>query len=174
MNGSWGWLGSVIAATCVAVACTGCAGSGRGHALYTSDRPLAPAEVAELSGYVHHVDGKDVSSIGGTYELLPGCHVIDTPTKWGQAGQTGGVVITTGVVTYTLPMQAGYHYAISVDTNHTTGPTGTAAIHAKELDAGGNVVREFVPASSQHELDACARCAKNVTACDPQLAAKKD
>ncbi len=157
MSGYGCWLGLKVAGG-LALLTVGCT-SEVAHPLYTSDRPLTRAEVAQLSGYVHHVDGQDVSSIGGTYELLPGCHVVDTPTKWGQVGQTGGVVVTTGRLSFALPMKAGQGYSISVESTDTGGPTGTARVLAKEMDANGAFVRNLPPAANQAELDACARLA---------------
>lgn len=67
----------------LAVTILGCiAGEGRGYPLYptTDAGPMAPSRVARLAGYVRFVDGVDVSEHGTTFELLPGCHLVGTPS----------------------------------------------------------------------------------------------
>jgi len=56
----------------------------RPYRLYPpAPQPLGPDQVSTLTGYVQFVDDKDVSSLGGYFELLPGCHVIGTPLRGG-------------------------------------------------------------------------------------------
>lgn len=128
----------------------------RGYALYPSDRVLASSEVAAVAGFVQDVDGQDVSKHGSNFEVLPGCHVVGTPTKWGQMNTNSGVMIATGRCIFVLPMQAGHQYFIEVgEYTFTNGPTSKAIVVAHETDANGSIVREFVPATSPKDFEIC-------------------
>ncbi|HZU85184.1 MAG TPA: hypothetical protein VE987_19765, partial [Polyangiaceae bacterium] len=105
---------SALAALGGASACFGSSscigGPSRGYALYAAEgRRPDPSEVARLSGYVRFVDGRDVSSYGASFELLPGCHVIGTRSTWGSdvSGSATGMIVSTGTWTFALPMRAG-------------------------------------------------------------------
>jgi hypothetical protein len=115
-------------------------------------------EVARLAGYVQYVDGRDVSAYGGSFELLPGCHVIGTPSEWGSAkDNTAAVRATTGKQIFALPMKAGCAYDVELEVPEMTGPTGTIAIRAYERDARGEKTRTFARATSDGDLEACER-----------------
>jgi hypothetical protein len=84
-------MGAMVGASSLwfcALACLaacGAAGQRRGTPLYPEPaKPLARSEVAVLSGYVAEVDGNDVGEedVVGSFELLPGCHVVRTPSDW--------------------------------------------------------------------------------------------
>lgn len=142
----------------LALASIGCVGGvTRGYPLYTpADPPLEPRYVARLSGYIHDVDGKDVTEHGSTFELLPGCHVVGTLSKWGAFDpRSGGVVAETGRWVFAMPMRSGYSYSISVDVEHASGPTGAVMILAHESDAEGNTTRSFAPAKTERDISAC-------------------
>ncbi len=128
-----------------AALCLGCVSTGRGYQLYVG--PAAdPSTVANLNGYVQSVDGQDVRKHARSLELLPGCHVITTPKSWGGVGETGGVVATTGPITYAIRMLAGHSYSIEVRQDGSAGSTSSVRISAKEKDATGKVTDTFSPA----------------------------
>jgi len=137
---------------------TGClTGSSRGHALYPAiDPPPKQDEVARLTGYVERVDGREVSSFGSSFDLLPGCHIVQTPTEWGTFGGVGGVVMKTGNLVFPLPMQAAHQYVIAIRTTDTSGPVANAVVEATETDLDGNIIHVFSPAQSVAEVDACS------------------
>jgi hypothetical protein len=120
-------------------------------------QPLGPQQVSTLSGYVQFVDDKDVSSLGGYFELLPGCHVIGTPSHWADQSTGGNVHLTatTGRWTFALPMRAGYQYRIEVQAGVITAVTGPLRIKGYESDLRGNKTREFERATSQKDIEAC-------------------
>jgi hypothetical protein len=139
----------------------GCiAGSARGYALYATEggRPGLD-EVARLGGYVRYVDGQDVSGHGGPFELLPGCHVIGTPSEWGSinGAATAAVMAKTGKWMFALPMRADYYYSVDVEVPPMTGPTAPLSIHAHEKDASGKTTRTFASATSAQDLESCGR-----------------
>jgi hypothetical protein len=117
---------------------------------------LPPSKLARLSGYVRFVDDEDVSSYGSSFELLPGCRLVGTPSEWGQSTANSGFVMArTGRWTFALPMRAGYQYAIEVNIEQSSGPTGRLKVQAFERDAHGTTTREFPPASSADDVQAC-------------------
>jgi hypothetical protein len=150
-------LATALVALLLGAACI--TGSRRGHALYPPGRVMARHEVATLMGYVKEIDGRDESRHGTSFELLPGCHVIGTPTRWGKTdSQTGGAIIDTGKQVFALPMKAGKTYLVEVGADgFVTGPTFSAFLRARELDGEGNTTREFEPARSQEDLAECLR-----------------
>jgi hypothetical protein len=140
----------------------------RPYPLYPpAPRPLGPEQVSTLTGYVQFVDGNDVSSLGGFFEILPGCHVIGTPSHWGERtpGGNSAVVATTGRWTFALPMRAGHQYRIEVIVGEMTAPTGPLTIKGHESDLGGNQTREFEHATSLKDIEACnAEAARSLPA----------
>jgi hypothetical protein len=106
-------------------------------------RQLAANEVATLHGDVREVDGKVVSEHGGSFALLPGCHVVGVVESWGRFDpQTGGVVVKVPRMAFKLPMRAGYRYIVRIDTDLTARH---ARVSAFEEDAEGNVTAKFSP-----------------------------
>jgi hypothetical protein len=128
----------------------------RGYPLYQTSSPVAADRVSTLYGYVARVDGRDVTSLG-TVEVLPGCHIVETPVKWsGGGGSYGVTVATTGPLTFALPMTAGHRYEVKVETDPmTSGPTGTAYVLAEETTVTGAPVRRIGPARNRAAVDAC-------------------
>jgi len=61
-----------------------------------SQSPLIDRSGGLLDRYVLAVDGKDVSAHGRSFDLLPGCHIVVTPSKSGTMDSTGRSLITTG------------------------------------------------------------------------------
>ena len=137
----------------------GCvASSPRGYPLYPSPDGARPDEsqVAQLGGYVRYVDGADMSSHGTSFEVLPGCHVVGTPSTWGDAtSNTAAVIMTTGRLTFALPMKSGYRYTVRAEVEHMTGPTGTGGIKAYESDGRGTTTRTFGPTSGAVDPATC-------------------
>jgi len=125
--------------------------------LYPGDaRP--PGEVARLFGPVGEVDGQDVSRMGKSFALLPGCHIVKLAEKTGEINtlSSGGYVATLPRLLYAFRMRAGLTYEIKVDAEVGSGPTGRIAIRAWERDEGGGAT-ELGPALSPAEIEDCQR-----------------
>jgi hypothetical protein len=141
---------ALSAAACISVA--------RPCQLYPpAPQPLASEQVSTLTGYVQFVDDKDVSELGGSFDLLPGCHVIGTPSHWSERSPVSYsvVVATTGQWTFALPMRAGHRYRIEVIVGVVTGPTAPLTIKGYESDLRGTQTREFEHATSLKDIEAC-------------------
>jgi hypothetical protein len=149
--------GVVLVMTLVLSAAGCISGAGvRPYRLYPpAPQPLAPEQVATLTGHVQFVDDKDVLSLGGYFELLPGCHVIGTPSRMGvpSPGRTAVSWVTTGEWTFALPMKAGYQYRIEVIMP--TARTVPLTVKGYESDLRGNRTREFEHAASPNDIEAC-------------------
>jgi hypothetical protein len=139
-----------------AVACVSGGGTLPDRLYPPAPQPLGPQQVSTLSGYVQFVDDKDVSSLSGYFELLPGCHVIGTPSRTGvpTPGRTSVGIFTTGRWTFALPMKAGHQYRIEVSTG-VTGSLVRITIKGYESDLRGNKTREFEHATSPKDIEAC-------------------
>jgi hypothetical protein len=98
------------------------------------------------------VDDKDVSSLGGYFELLPGCHVISTPTPPGGRYRSAEILPRW---TFALPMRAGHQYLIERRAGGSSSPTGWFTIKGYESDLRGNRTREFEHVTSAKDIDAC-------------------
>jgi hypothetical protein len=138
----------------------GCVSSGpvRGSPLYpASGGVLPPDQVATLNGYVAEVDGQDVSEQVPPFELLPGCHIVYTPERWGSV--TAGVTATaqTGKRPFAFPMRAGHFYRIEVITQVQTSISGSLEITGFETDAAGQQTRVFTAVTDPAELEACRK-----------------
>jgi len=146
------WL--VVLATIWAGACI--TGTRRGYPLYANPPLLEQQQLAFLTGYVLAVDGKDVSSHGRSFDLLPGCHIVVTPSKSGSMDSTAGVVITTGPRRFAIPMKAAHSYVIEVGASGTFGElSGSGYLLGREIDEAGNTTRKFVPATSPQDVRDC-------------------
>ena len=133
----------------------------RPYRLYPpAPKPLSSEQVSTLTlGFVvatgmgaQIVDDKDVSSLGGYFKLLPGCHVISTPTP------PGGKNHPTAIQprwTFALPMRAGHQYLIERRTGGTMSPTGWFTIKGYESDLRGNKTREFEHIESPKDIESC-------------------
>src|SRR5579883_1240301 len=101
-------------AAAAAIAAVGCAPrTEAAYPLYdhVPGERLPPDQVARLYGAVSAIDGRDVSNLGGAYELLPGCHELTT------SGQSLNDATSYYQVTarlrpqrFVLAMKAGYSY----------------------------------------------------------------
>jgi hypothetical protein len=140
----------------LAIGCGSClAGRGRGYPLYATDLARKPDEVAQLTGYVSKVDGNDVAEHGNAFELLPGCHIIVTPSEWGKVGESGGIIVKTGHATFALPMKAARQYLVEVQAGPVGGASAGARLVAIEKDMQGNEIKVFGPASSGDDIASC-------------------
>jgi hypothetical protein len=136
-------------------ACAGCiVGSQRGVPLYPAAERPSLDQVATLSGYVATVDQQEVRTLGTVFELLPGCHFVETPKQWGGQTRSGGLVATTGTRQFVVPMVATHNYVVVSDTV-TRGSNGSLTVRMDETDAAGLLVRSFPPHATQFEIEAC-------------------
>ncbi len=107
------------------------------------------------------VDNQQVTE-GKSFELLPGCHVIGTPARWGRVDSSvGGTTVDTGQRIFALVMKRGHRYFIDVNVKMMGGSTGSAVLEASEEDPTGKKTQVLHPASSTADIDACREIASH-------------
>lgn len=137
----------------------GCVGTSRATRLYPGAE-LPQEKLARLSGPIERVDGQEVSGGGGSFELLPGCHVVQIGGRVGDTGWApqGAWSATLPRLIYALPMRAGRSYSISFEPEPALGrrSIGFGRIVARERDGQGH--ERILPAArSRADLTACLR-----------------
>jgi hypothetical protein len=137
---------------------SGCiTGGGHPRPLYPGD-PRPPGEVARLFGPIGTVDGQDVSRLGKSFALLPGCHVVRPASKVAELDKTGPNAYVAAVpsdLTYAFRMQARHTYEIEVRPADNPAHTSIdAAVHAWDRDEQGRAT-PVPPIASMEEMDAC-------------------
>jgi hypothetical protein len=156
--GGWGRSACALASLTLCLVACGAAGQRRGVPLYpTPAQPLEPNEVALLEGYVAEVDGEELGEedVGGVFELLPGCHIVQTPPEWTRHQMDGAVMVETGVLRFALPMRGGHSYEIRIVLGNESTETGSAVVVAVETDAKGDKTQTFEPTRDEAALEAC-------------------
>jgi hypothetical protein len=133
---------------------------GKPYALYPNpEQPRASREVARLVGPIGFVDGQDVSRLGKSFALLPGCHHVQLAKKVAEVSTnspTAYVATLPPEVTYTLNMQASHTYEFEVSLQGNTGPTTTdAAVAIWDRDEQGHATRIPEPPANAPPQD-CA------------------
>ena len=144
-------LAMISASSCIT-------GTRRGYPLYPNPPLLDEHGVAFLTGYVHDVDGKDVSANGQSFDLLPGCHIVGTPSKGGMMNSQAGVVFATGSHRFAIPMKAAHSYVIEVGASaQFNALAGPGLLLGREIDEAGHTSRTFAPASSVEDFRNCEK-----------------
>jgi hypothetical protein len=127
---------------------------------------LPPNQVADLVGPIGKIDGRDVSGLGGRFDLLPGCHVVELDRHSDNSSYSlSGAVYLTGsfpATTYALRMRAGSRTFIKRDTiTEGVGATVRVVLSARE-EAPGGTVTDLSPATSMDDVEACRAWAATV------------
>lgn len=135
----------------------GCVGTAKATRFYQGpERPRN--EVARLSGPVARIDGNSVPTGGGTFDLLPGCHVVQIGGRIGDLSPTpvSGWSATLPPLVYAFRMQPGASYSISFEPEASLGrrSVGFGDIVAAERTAQGKL-RVVPPARSREDVMAC-------------------
>ena len=120
---------------------------------------LPPNQVADLSGPIGKIDGREVGGLGVQFDLLPGCHVVELDRQSDNSNYSlsGGIYLTGSfaATTYALRMQAGARYIIQRQTVvEGVGATARVVLSARE-EAPGGAVSDLLSAKSVDDLKAC-------------------
>ncbi len=129
------------------------------HPLYPGPA-RSPIEVARLGGPIAKVDGADVSSLGGNFALLPGCHVVELQRKIGEGSMSGAWSRDLGHRVYAFRMRPGWSYEIAVHLQPGNdavgnGNVGQVTVQAIERDASGKTVANVLPVRKNADVEAC-------------------
>jgi hypothetical protein len=129
------------------------------HPLYAGP-PRPTAEVAGLSGPVATVDGVDVSSVGSSFTLLPGCHVVGLRRRIGEGNVNGAWSTELRYAIYAFRMTAGSSYEIDVHLQPGNAGVGNANVGGAQVEAvernpAGKVIGVIAPVHKPAEVEAC-------------------
>jgi hypothetical protein len=164
------WLRSFVVAFAAACGCFAAPTAQRGYPLYQVGPERPPAnQVASLAtilpggstpgggaiSFIKSIDGRDVSTLEGAFELMPGCHVVETES---------GLVVTNETITFRgelgtrifpFRMLPGHQYLVVVEFAPSMGSTVRVSVYAEERDASGARTQQVPPATSPAEVQAC-------------------
>ena len=124
-----------------------------------SESTRLPAnQVADVTGPIGKIDGREVGDQGGRFDLLPGCHVVELSQQGDSNSSLSGGIYLTGsfpATVYALRMQAGARYFIQRQTVlEGVGVPARLELSAREEIPGG-AVTDLAPAKSVDDLRAC-------------------
>jgi hypothetical protein len=132
-------------------------GGGHPRPLYPG-APRPPAETARLFGPIGTVDGQDVSHLGKSFALAPGCHVVRPVSKLAEVDKTSPnsyVAAVPSDVTFALRMQARHTYEVTIQPAENTGQTSiVGVVQAWDRDDAGRSTPVAAIATTA-EIDAC-------------------
>jgi hypothetical protein len=135
-------VGSVaFALIAVSFAAAGCIQQQPGGvALYYPAQPRRPTEkVARLYGHIASVDDRNVASLGKSFDIEPGCHVIVTRADLVQIESKGmAAPHDAKEQTFALPMEPAHSYVIELRQTDLDGQTGKFWIQARETLPDGS------------------------------------
>lgn len=148
----------------------------RGHyPLYPNPHVRPPSEdLAYLTGTcvggecnpppIKYVDGKDVSSYGSAFDLLPGCHIVMLSTTFVVSNSQFIFSASSTPVVLPIRMKAGHTYSIGrhLVTNGPGSPEGHIVTTARDEDLHGSSER-IEPAHSPEEIVACKEWSSSAT-----------
>jgi hypothetical protein len=141
-----------------------------GYPLYSNSGARLPHDrVAELvasmpggtsvgagsAAFIKKVDGKDVSTIDTAFELLPGCHIVQTESK---------LLISNAVLTwhgelgpriFAFQMKPGNTYVVKLELVESMGSSGRIFVYGLEQNAAGDVVQRIEPTKSGDDVRTC-------------------
>ena len=120
---------------------------------------LPHEQIANVVGPIGKIDAQFVQDMGGSFDLLPGCHVVELDTRMTNQGYalTGAAYVTGQypATVYALHMKPGAQYVIKRQLSaNDMGPMVQVLLSAQEVDAGGRVT-ELSPTTSAEEIRNC-------------------
>jgi hypothetical protein len=118
---------------------------------------LVALSSAPMSGPIlKSVDGKDVAGEGGqAFELLPGCHIVQTTNNLMMANDYVAWRGTLPSRVFALKMKPGNTYVVRLSLVEGMGNSARVLIRAEEQDRAGATTASFDPAQSADEVKAC-------------------
>ena len=156
----------------LAVAAGGClTAPERGTPLYAAGTAaLPPSQVATLEVWVQNpsvrgatrtfieaVDGREVVTLASPFELLPGCHVVETAFR--QTTTSKGTTVAlrgdTGPHIFPFRMRAGHAYTVVEKWSEPFGPFATVSVRAFERASVGGAAEEVEPSAGEADVQAC-------------------
>jgi hypothetical protein len=119
-------------------------------------RVIAPSNPGTTRTFIEAVDGRDVMSLPGPFELLPGCHVILTALHVAST-KIKFVYQASDTATHVFPirMRAGHDYTVVETWTSSVGPIWTLSVHAQERDVASGQTQRIEASTNAADLQAC-------------------
>jgi hypothetical protein len=118
----------------------------RGEGLLIRDDAAVPIKM---------VDGVDVLAKGWTFELLPGCHVVELDVRARGPSYSGPLVPPLVPTTFIFTMKAGYSYLVETEWVRDMGRYVPVLHHGREQDSTGKQTATFQPVPSTGAAHGC-------------------
>ena len=128
--------------------------SGGGYPLYpkVGDGP-GRDKVSFLRGQIALVDGNGVRDKGTSFELLPGCHVVQLARSVGESAGDGAWAAHLRRYVFAFEMKPAHTYTIDVRFEGSSGLYGRVFVVAQEHAPDGSTIRVQVARGS--DVDDC-------------------
>jgi hypothetical protein len=154
----------------LSLACAHTVAQPSGYPLYANSGARLPHDrVAQLTtlmpggssvgggsaAFIKAVDGKDVSTLDTSFELLPGCHIVQTARELLVANQAITWRGELGSRAFAFHMKPGNTYIVKVDLQEGMSGSARVLVYGIEQDAAGGEVQRLEPTKSMDELRAC-------------------
>jgi len=102
------------------------------------------------------VDGKKLPDQDSqAFDLLPGCHVVQTTNDMVMANESMSWSGHIGSRIFPLKMKAGYTYVVRLSLIEGMSGTASVSIRTEEQDGAGATTATFEPAKSLDDIKAC-------------------
>jgi hypothetical protein len=119
---------------------------------------VSPSTVGATRTFIEAIDGRNVASLSSPFELLPGCHVVETAPHW-VSNRRRYVYMPgdgSGIHAFPIRMAAGHAYAVVERWSMPSGALATLTVHAVERDGTGAEIQEFpAAATSDAAVQSC-------------------
>ena len=140
----------------LALAASGCVGQVRAVPLYPNHgQRFAHDKLAMLQGPIGTVDGLNVESMGTSFDLLPGCHLVTLRSKIGEGNERGAWSADLHPMLFAFKMKPGYLYAFDYHADFDSAGHGQLVMAARELDPSGATVSLTLPVRDGRDIDEC-------------------
>jgi hypothetical protein len=151
-------LRSLLVPTALALGCLG--SEPPAIALYPNAAAgrLPPAQVATLLGPIARVDDRDVADLGGPFELLPGCHVVELTRQIPNGFRLSSGVYGTSqlpVAIFALPMKAGARYVLWRDLVPAGTSMGRRLVFSAREELPGGAATDLSPSAAWSDIVDC-------------------
>jgi hypothetical protein len=107
------------------------------------------------SSFIKSIDGRDVSTTDTAFELLPGCHVVETQSGLVVTNETMTFRGQLGTRVFPFQMRAGYQYLVLVEFSPIAGGSVHVSVSGEERDARGTRMQQVAAAKSTADVTAC-------------------
>jgi hypothetical protein len=121
----------------------------------TSSMPGGSAVGAGSLAFIKAIDGRDVSTLDTAFELLQGCHIVETASRLLITNEVMTWHGDIGMRTFAFRMRAGHSYTVKVELVQSMGSSGRVLLFGVEQNSTGTETERIEVAKSAADLQAC-------------------